>query len=99
MEHDLDPLKEKLDGDVTEFFTLLFEYKKSSTDFKHICQGYLNLSDLFQIQPNDHESTLRDMLRIDENTNGATLSTVYRNFQKHFYKRNSTNISKLVSYF
>ncbi|CAF5151964.1 unnamed protein product, partial [Rotaria sp. Silwood1] len=99
MHDDLDPLKQKLNIDITKFFTLLFEYKKSSSDINHICQGYLNLSNIFQIQLNDHEITPDDMLRIDDNTNGATFSMVYQNFQKHYYERYSTNMNKLVSYF
>jgi len=96
---DFDILEKKINSNVSKFFKLLFEYKQSLNYFNHICQGYLNLPDLLEIQVNNHEKIPYDMLRIDENTNGATFSMIYRNFQEHYYERYSRDMNKLVSYF
>ncbi|CAF1519831.1 unnamed protein product [Adineta ricciae] len=99
MHSDLDPLKQKLNTDIINFFTLLFQYKKSSKDLNYICQGYINLSEFFQIQFNDHQNLLSNMLKIDKNTNGVTFSTTHDLFKKHFYEFYSRDINKLALYF
>ncbi|CAF1398652.1 unnamed protein product, partial [Rotaria sordida] len=99
MHNDLDYLKHNFNVDIIKFFTTLFDYNKNLNYINHICQGCINLFDLFQIQLDNSKTMLTDVLQMNENTNGKTFLTIYQTFHQRIYVRYSRRINEIFSYY
>ncbi|CAF1321947.1 unnamed protein product [Rotaria sordida] len=99
MHNDLDYLKHNFNVNSIKFFTTLFDYNKNLSYINHVCQGCINLFDLFQIQLDNSKIMLTDVLQINENTNGKTFLTIYQTFHQRIYVRYSTKMNKIFSYY
>lgn len=99
MHNDLETLKDKFNDDVTEFFTMLFDYSKDKSNINYFCQGCINFFDLFQIQVGDNKHMFNEVQQIHENTVGKTFLRIYQTFRKHVYDHYSTKINKIFYYY